>query len=188
MKGERLVIPPPLRADVLQRLHEGHQGISKCRARAKESVWWPGISAQIGQMLERCELCQKHRSQLKEPLLPTPLPDRPWQKVGMDLFEWSKRDYLLNIDYFSRYIEIAELKSTSAEVTIRAIKEVFARHGTAELVISDNGPQFSSSVFREFAKENNFIHITSSPRYPQANGEAERAVRTIKDLWKKDSD
>lgn len=188
MKGERLVIPPPLRADVLQRLHEGHQGISKCRARAKESVWWPGISAQIGQMVEKCELCQKHRSQLKEPLMPTPLPDRPWQKVGMDLFEWSKRDYLLVIDYFSRYIEIAELKSTSAEVTIRAIKDVFARHGTAEFVITDNGPQFSSSVFREFAKENNFMHITSSPRYPQANGEAERAVRTIKDLWKKDSD
>ena len=138
--------------------------------------------------MERCELCQKHRSQLKEPLLPTPLPDRPWQKVGMDLFEWSKRDYLLIIDYFSRYIEIAELKSTLAEVTIRAIKEVFARHGTAELVISDNGPQFSSSVFREFAKENNFIHITSSPRYPQAHGEAERDVRTIKDWWKKDSD
>lgn len=188
MKGGRLVIPPPLRADVLQRLHVGHQGISKCRARAKESVWWPGISAQIGHLVESCGTCQKHRSQLKEPLLPTPLPGRPWQRVGMDLFEWSKRAYLLIIDYFSRYIEIAELKSTLAEVTIRAIKEVFARHGTAEFVISDNGPQFSSSVFREFAKENNFTHITGSPHYPQANGEAERAVQTIKDLWKKDSD
>ena len=135
-------------------------------------------------MVEKCELCQKYRTQLKEPLMPTPLPDRPWQKVGMDLFEWSKRDYLLIIDYFSRYIEIAELKNTSAEVTIRAIKEVFARHGSTEVVTSNNGLQFASAGFCEFAKENNFMHITSSPCYPQANGEAERAVQTIKDLWK----
>lgn len=188
MKGERLVIPPHLRADVLQRLHEGHQGISKCRARAKESVWWPGISAQIAQMVESCELCQKHRLQNKEPLVSTPVPDRPWQRVGMDLFEWSKKNYLLIIDYFSRYIEVAELKSTSAEVTIRAVKEVFARHGTAETVVSDNGPQFSSELFQQFAKEYKFTHSTSSPRYPQANGEAERAVRTVKNLWKRDND
>lgn len=188
MKGERLVIPAPLRVDVLQRLHVGHQGISKCRARARESVWWPGISAQIGQIVERCELCQKHRTQNCEPLLPTPVPDRPWQKVGMDLFEWSNKHYLLIIDFFSRYIEIAELRYTSAEVTVRAIKEAFARHGTAETVVSDNGPQFSSELFRQFAKEHQFAHVTSSPRYPQANGEAERAVRTIKDLWKKDDD
>lgn len=91
MKRGRLVIPPPLRAEILQRLHEGHQGISNCRARAKESVWWPGISTQIGQMVERCETCQN---------IPTHVPDRPWQKVGIDLFEWSKTQYLLIIDFF----------------------------------------------------------------------------------------
>ena len=62
MKGERPVIPSPLRADVLQRLHEGHQGISKCRARAKDSIWWPGISAQIVQMVERCVKNTEHSS------------------------------------------------------------------------------------------------------------------------------
>uniref|UniRef100_A0A8C6SPN1 Gypsy retrotransposon integrase-like protein 1 n=1 Tax=Neogobius melanostomus TaxID=47308 RepID=A0A8C6SPN1_9GOBI len=188
MKGERLVIPPPLRADILQRLHEGHQGISKCRARAKEAVWWPGISAQIGRMVGNCETCQKYRLQNREPLLSTPLPDRPWQKVGMDLFEWLKKQYVLIIDFFSRYIEVAQLKQASAEGTIKAVKEAFARHGTPETVVSDNGPQFSSEQFRQFAKEYQFTHVTSSPRYPQANGEAERAVRTIKDLWKKDND
>lgn len=182
------MIPPPLRSDILKRLHEGHQGISKCRARAKESVWWPGITAQIGQMVDRCELCQKYRIQNREPLLTTPVPDRPWQKVGMDLFEWSKKRYLLIIDYFSRFVEIAELKNTLAEDVIRAVKETFARHGSAEIVVSDNGPQFSAQQFYQFAKDYQFTHITSSPRYPQANGEAERAVRTIKDLWKKDDD
>ncbi|XP_051782102.1 uncharacterized protein K02A2.6-like [Erpetoichthys calabaricus] len=188
MKGQRLVIPHILRTNILERLHEGHQGISKCRARARESVWWPGISTEIGHMVDSCEICQKHRVQSHEPLIPTQVPDRPWQKVGMDLFEWSKRQYLLLIDFFSRYIEVVELKCTSAEVTVKAIKEIFARHGTAETVVSDNGPQFSSELFKMFAEEYQFTHVTSSPRYPQANGEAERAVWTIKDLWKKDPD
>lgn len=53
---------------------------------------------------------------------------------------------------------------------------------------SDNGPQFSSEHFRRFAQEWGFDHITSSPHFPQSNGEAERAVRTIKGLLKKSSD
>ncbi|KAI2666998.1 Retrovirus-related Pol polyprotein from transposon 17.6 [Labeo rohita] len=47
MKGDRIVIPQTLRGEILHKLHEGHQGIPKCHARAQASVWWPGISAQI---------------------------------------------------------------------------------------------------------------------------------------------
>lgn len=74
----------------------------------------------------------------------------------MDLFEWSKKQYILIIDFFSRYIEVAQLKYTSAEVTIKAVKEAFARHGTPETVVSDNGPQFSSEQFKQFTKEYQF--------------------------------
>lgn len=188
MKGERIVIPQALRGDMMNKLHEGHQGIFKCRARAQESVWWPGISAQIKETVDKCEICLRHRTQYREPLIQSTVPDQPWQKVGIDLFEWSKKNYLLIVDYFSRYIEVAELKVTSAESTIRAIKEPFAHHGYPETVVSDIGPQFSSETFRTFAKESSFTHITSSPRYLQANGESEHAVQTFKSLWKKDSD
>ncbi|KAL0190869.1 hypothetical protein M9458_013567 [Cirrhinus mrigala] len=91
------------------------------------------------------------------------------------------KTYLLIIDYFSRYIEVAELRVTSAEATVHAVKEAFAHHGYPETVVSDNGPQL-------FAEESCFTHVMSSPRYPQANGEAERAVQTVKCLWKKDTD
>ena len=71
---------------------------------------------------------------------------------------------------------------------ITRIKSIFARHGIPEVVVSDNGPQYTSQAFEDFAKDYQFYHQTSSPYYPQSNGEAERAVKTIKELLKKGGD
>ena len=68
------------------------------------------------------------------------------------------------------------------------MSSIFARHGIPETVITDNGPQYSSEMFKEFAREYGFVHVTSSPHFPQSNGEAERAIRTVKNLLKKPYD
>ncbi len=189
MKGTRLVIPTSLQRQTLERIHEGHQGITKCRQRAKISVWWPGISAQIKDTVEQCKTCCKHRQQHAEPLIPTPLPERPWKLIGTDLFELKKTTYLLIVDYYSRYVEVIALrKDTSSSAVIQALKTIYARHGIPDEVRSDNGPQYHSKEFAQFAKEWGFKHTTSSPRYPQSNGEVERAVRTVKDILKKEND
>ena len=112
-------------------------------------------------------------------------PALPWQKVGNDLFE---SVYLLVVDYYTRYIEIARLnRPTTAEV-VTHLKYIFARHGILETLISDNGPQYSSREFSEFAAEYEFCHVTASSYRPQGNGEAERAVGTLKSLLKKGDD
>ena len=117
--------------------------------------------------------------------MPSEFPDHPWQKVATDLFEFQKSQYLLVIDYCSRFIEIAKLSTTTSTSIITNLKSIFSRHGIPEIVRSDNGPQYSSEQFAEFANHYGFSHITSSPKYPQSNGAAERAVRTVKDLLKK---
>ena len=86
-------------------------------------------------------------AKLSEKLQPSPLLRLPWQKVGTDLFEWNNAVYLLIVDYYSRWIEVAKLaKATAAEV-VRHTSSIFARHGIPELVISDNGPQYTAECY-----------------------------------------
>ena len=186
--NERIVIPKCLRDDVLSRLHDGHLGISKCRAKAKDAVWWPKISKHIANFVSNCAVCLKNRSERKEPLIPTEFPSNAWQKVGSDIFEHASRTYALVVDYYSRWIEIREMKGYTTEHLVNCLKSIFACQGIPETVISDNGPQYNSEEFRKFAQIYSFKHETSSPRFPQANGEAERAVRTVKNLMRKNPD
>lgn len=188
MRGSRIVIPASLRIEMLDKIHTGHQGIAKCRERARQSVWWPGLSKQLDELVKCCAECCRLQNQRAEPLIPSALPTYPWQKVGTDLFEWRKESYLLIVDYYSRYIEVAKLKRTTAEEVIIHTKSIYARHGIPEIVVSDNGPQYSSEEYRKFAHAYQFEHVTSSPLYPRSNGEAERAVQTIKSLLKKEGD
>ena len=186
--GDRIIIPQTKRVEILQTLHEGHLGITKCRDRARQIVWWPGISQQIAEMVRNCNTCRRHANKVHEPLMPAEFPKNPWQKVGSDLFYHGNQWYLLIVDYYSRFVEIAQLHDLSSKQVVIQLKSIFSRHGIPELLVSDNGPQYACVEFREFAQQYQFQHITSSPKHAQANGAAERAVQTVKSLLKKNSD
>lgn len=100
------------------------------------------------------------------------------------MFEIDGTQYLLTVDYFSRYPEVKKLSTTTSTTVITALKEVFARHGIPEKVRSDNGPQFASEEFARFASSYEFRHVTSSPKFPQSNGQVERMVQTVKRMLK----
>lgn len=178
----RIVVPASKQQETLEKIHAGHQGIQRCRSRAKMSVWWPGMSSQIEEFVRNCPHCVKESTPRKEPLVPSPLPDYPWQKIGSDLFVLDGKTYLIAVDYLSRFPEVVTLSSTTSGSVISVLKTLFARYGIPEEVVSDNGPQYASHEFAQFAKEYAFKHTTSSPHFPQSNGQAERTVKTVKKL------
>ena len=59
MRGCRIIIPSKLQPEMLNKIHEGHLGITKCRARARQSIWWPGLSKQLGEKVKNCSECCK---------------------------------------------------------------------------------------------------------------------------------
>lgn len=185
-KADRIVIPKTLKTEMLFRIHIGHLGIEKCRQRARQSVYWPGMNNDIEELVSRCGICQERRdSNGKEPMIPTPIPSRPWQIVGSDLFQWEGESYLAIVDYYSRYIEIERLRSTTSAAVIKKTKGIFARHGIPSRVMSDNGPQYASQEFSKFAEKWDFRHVTSSPTHAQSNGLSEKAVQIAKRILDK---
>nr|XP_037280383.1 uncharacterized protein K02A2.6-like [Rhipicephalus microplus] len=180
-----MVIPHSLRPAVLTLLHEGHQGINRTKALARESIWWPGISADITSLVTNCEQCASTRVNHAEPLVSTVLPGRPWELVGVDLFHLRSQTFVLVVDYHSRYPDVVTLRSATAQAVIDVLKSIFARHGIPREVRSDNGPPFSSREFAALAASYGFDHVTSSPHYAQSNGEAERMVRPSRSCFAK---
>ena len=122
MYESRIVIPSALCQEVLEKLHEGHQGIVKCRRRAIQSVWWPGISKNVKELIDNCRICCQTTKNHPEPLIPTPIPACPWQRIAVDLMEFKKVQYLVVVDYFSRYIELSKLESTLSASIINHLK------------------------------------------------------------------
>ena len=176
-----MVIPQAMRSKMLGKVHNSHLGVNGCLNRARECLYWPGMSNDIKNHVSTCEACREYeKSQPKETLCSHEVPNRPWQRVGIDLFELERKHYLVTADYFSDFFELDHLKNVSSVHVIRKIKSHFARHGIPKQVITDNGPQFVAHNFQIFTKEWDFEHVTCSPYHSQANGKAESAVKEAK--------
>ena len=185
-KGERVIVPKNLQPQMLSLIHSSHMGTEKCKRRAKEVFYWPGMNGQIENVVSNCPTCNMYqRSNMKEPLLCHEVPSRPWAKVGADLCELNGKTYLVLVDYYSGFIEVNQVHNTRSTEIIRHCKAQFARYGIPDILMTDNGPQFSSESFKSFASTYQFKHLTSSPHFPQSNGMAEKSVQTAKNLIKK---
>ncbi len=189
LKGQRIIIPASLRPTMKAIIHQGHNGIARCKSRARQSIYWPGMNSEIDNLVSRCPQCLTHRNQQqKETLIQHTVPKVPWTKVASDLFTLYGHSYVIVTDYTSKYIEIERLPDKSSLNVVNKIKKIFARHGIPKELYTDNGPEYTAQSFKRFAKEWDFKHITSSPHFPQSNGLVERAIQTVKKSLKKAHD
>ena len=172
---------------ILNVLHSSHLGVEKTKARARQSVW-PGISTDIEKTIQKCEQCIMYRNKnQKEPLIQHDVPELPWTKVGSDIFTHEGKDFVVIIDYYSKFIEYEILQDKTACSIIKFLKKTFTRHGIPTEIIADNMP-YGSREFTSFAKNYGISFSSSSPEYAQSNGLSEMAVKIMKRILKKCSD
>ena len=187
LKGTRIIILNKKREEILKLIHEGHLGLNKCKMRAKETMYWPGMNEQLEQLVLNCQLCLTY-SRSKDKNMPNTalgheIPSVPWSKVATDIFHFEPKSYLHVVDYTSRFPIVREIKSISAQHIAEHFKLIFSEYSWPDTLVSDNGPCYVAKTFTSLMKEYTVNHITSSPHYPQSNGLAEKFVQIVKNLF-----
>ena len=148
-------------------------------------LYWPLMGVDIEEVVGRCAVCQKYRAaNQKEPFIPHSVPPLRWQQVALDIMTHRGKDYLMAVDYLSKFLEITLLERKTAACVIIHLKSMFARHGIADHLMSDNMP-IASCELQAFAKEWRVKLTTSSPTYAQSNGQIEIFVSVVKQMLRK---
>ena len=174
-------MPKSERESTLKVIHMGHYTIEKMKLRAKETVYWPGITEDITNTYHQCQICAKFaRSQQKEILQPVETPHTRWEQLGLDIFSLQGTQYLLTVDYFSWFPVVRKLQSLHSLSVIKTLREIFTTVGIPKCIVSDGGTQFTSQEFKNFIKDWQINHRITSPTNAQSNGQAERFVQTVK--------
>ena len=188
-RGTRVIVPKIEQKNILSQIHASHLGTSTTLNKVKDNLYWPTISKDISHLCETCTRCQTNKPSNAKPAMQSqPIPKRRWQICSSDIFTHQNENYLVVVDNLTKFWEVEKLNDMSAFEIIDKMKSIFARCGIPELLISDNGPQYTSNEFYKFIKQWRIHHYTSSPYHSAGNGSAEAAVKVIKNLLKKSND
>ena len=189
MNSTRVVVPAPFRSKMLRALHRGHCGINKTHQLAQRLVWWPSMMNDISVHVKGCDACRANAPAQQDTVANRePARDmsemNPMSDVGVDLFEYAGKDYLIMVDRYSGFPFVNELKSTSTNSVCYQLKKWFAAEGIPRRIRTDGGPQFRA-LFQDWCEEAQIIHELSAAYHPQSNGLAENGVKQMKNLLRK---
>lgn len=182
-RGNRIVIPSSLQQNIIELAHKGHQGVVKTKKLLREKVWFPDLDKMVETRIKSCIPCQATITQhTRTPIISTPLPSNPWESLAMDFAgPFPNGKYVMVIlDEFSRFPVVEVIKSLKATKIINHLNRIFGLFGIPTSLKTDNGPPFNGSEFKIFLKSKGCKHRAVTPLWPEANGNVERFMKTIK--------
>ena len=183
--GSRIIVPHEMRAEMLQYIHDGHQGKERHLLRARNTVLWPKITYDIQELIERCIICQEHGKSQSIIVITQEIPPFPWHTLVTDIFYWKRMDFLIVTDVFSKYFLARKLANSTSAAVCAEIATIMTELGLPHIIRSDNGPCYNSKEFQQLLQRYNITHHTSSPHHPRSNGFVERMVGVAKKLMDK---
>ena len=110
-------MPRKMQPEMLKYIHKGHQGKERCLLKARNTVFWPKMTYDIQQLIQKCMICQEYGK--SQPLKGTTQEPFPWHTLATDLFYLKSMDFMIVADVFFKYIFVRKLpNSTSAVMCI----------------------------------------------------------------------
>ncbi|XP_058816951.1 uncharacterized protein K02A2.6-like [Topomyia yanbarensis] len=181
--GDRIVLPEALRYKAIKASHQGHIGCGAMKRIIREYFWWPGLSSEVEKFVKSCETCLViSRRNPSIPLCSRELPDGPWEILQVDLLSINNcgsGEFLVLVDTYSRYLAVAEIKSTDAKNTNLTLAKIFYTWGLPLILQSDNGPPFQGKEFIDYWQNKGVKIRKSLPLSAQSNGAVERQNQGI---------
>ncbi|XP_055585566.1 uncharacterized protein K02A2.6-like isoform X1 [Uranotaenia lowii] len=181
------MIPSSLRNKILKMLHKNHSGMSKIKQMARRTVFWNGINDDIEDFVKACQICHQTTAIRKTvPYSSWQQTNKPFSRLHADFFHFQKKTFLVVVDSHSKWLELEYMRfGTDCRKVLKVFLSIFARFGLPDTIVTDGGPPFNSEYFKVFLEKQG-IRVMKSPAYhPESNGQAERMVRLVKDVWKK---
>lgn len=209
VRGSRIVPPVAMRKELLEDAHELHPGIVTMKRFLRQRAWWPGMDGDIERLVKSCYACILNSP--PNPPIPQQIslaPEQPWEMIAIDLHSHqptkldaeqspfdracknpggSKRNLLVIIDIYSRFIRAFPVTKTDTGTIIALLALTFSFYGNPSYVKSDNGPPFNSAGYATFLENRGIEAIHSTPLWPQMNSHVERAMSTINNRLRKGS-
>ena len=191
---ERLYVPEgPLRLQALANCHDaklaGHYGQRKTSELVNRKFYWPGMASMIKDYCDSCWTCAQAKTPRHlphGPLMPLPIPDRPWSCVAMDFLtdlpvSGGFSTILVVVDRFSKMSHFIPAQGLpNAEETAELfMKEIVKLHGIPDEVVSDRGSQFVSRFWKRFLELIGTKQCLSTAYHPQTDGQSERTIQVL---------
>ena len=135
---------------------------------ARSHFWWINLDKDIEEKGKSCIHCQSNQTHpAATPLHPWAWPGTPWKRIHLDFAgPYLGHMFLVVVEAHSKWPEVEIMSSTTAEKTVERLRSIFAHIGLPEQLVSDNGPQFTSTCFEQFMKSNGIKHILTPPYHP----------------------
>ncbi|XP_055587555.1 uncharacterized protein K02A2.6-like [Uranotaenia lowii] len=172
---------------ILKMLHANHSGITKIKQLARRTVYWFGLNTDIEEFVKSCRICTEMNSVTKPHQYSQWIPTvKPFSRIHADFFHLDRKTFLIIVDSYSKWIEMEYMKyGTDAKKVVKIFLNLFARYGLPDVLMTDGGPPFNSEYFVNFFQKQGILVMKSPPYHPESNGQAERMVRLVKDVFKK---
>ncbi|KAJ1207800.1 hypothetical protein NDU88_003190 [Pleurodeles waltl] len=189
LRGLRLVVPVVLREKIIGLGHDGHQGMSRTKARIRLDYWWPGVDLMVERVVRECADCcnsDKVYQTRVPPMCIRDMPQKPWEVVAVEIVgpvhgRGGTNYLIVLIDQFSGWAEIGMCGTTETKKIIEFFKDIFGREGLPNMIVTDNGLQFVLREMKDFLEKCGVRHKRCSPYHPEGNGTVERFDRCVKE-------
>lgn len=195
--GKQLVVPKTQRREILDLGHSipwaGHLGFMKTLMRIAKRFYWPRMYSEVKDYCKTCPECQLAvgRTPAYAPLIPLPVVDYPFERIGVDIVgplersQAGNRFILVICDYATRYPEAYPLREVTAKQISTALLRFFSQVGIPREVLTDQGPNFMSHILHQVYQLLGIKRVRTTPYHPQTDGLVERFNQTLKSMLKK---